>query len=379
MKKIVVAADSFKGSLSSEQAASAVAEAAAELFPRCELVRLAMADGGEGTAEALLRSLGGTRVEAEVHDPLMRPVRAAYGILPDGITAAIELSAANGLTLLSEDERNPMNATSFGCGELIADALRRGCSRVLAGLGGSATNDAGTGMLEALGARFLDADGQPLPGNGASLGRIASADLTGLLPWLASAEFIAACDVRNCLCGPDGAACVFAPQKGADAAMVDELDRGLRNFAEVTRKACGCDLLAAGGSGAAGGIGGAMLAYLHARMVPGAELLLDASGFDRLAAGADLVFTGEGCLDEQSLMGKVPVSVLRRASALGVPVVALAGKVRLDRNPGFAGIYEVTPPDCPPQTAMRSEVAYENVRRAALRALKDFSENAGRF
>lgn len=371
LRKIVVAADSFKGSLSSAEVAAAVAQGVREVFPECEVVCLDVADGGEGTMEALLKALGGTAVECEAHDPLMRPLRAEYGISAAGGTAIIDMATASGLTLLREDERNPLLTTTFGTGEMVADALRRGCRRVIIGLGGSATNDGGTGMLTALGFRFLDAGGAQLPGTGGSLLHIASVDASGALPELAGTAFTAACDVVNPLCGLDGAAYVYAPQKGADAAMVETLDSGLRNFGMVTERFCGRSVIGIRGAGAAGGMGAGMLACLNAGLVPGAELLLDALKFDETATDADLVITGEGRIDEQTLMGKLPVRVLRRASALGVPAVALGGQVTIDRNPGFAKMLAVSPAGCPPETAMLPEVAFTNVRNAVAELLRN--------
>ena len=364
MRKIVVAADSFKGSLSSAEVAAAVAQGVREVFPECEVVCLDVADGGEGTMEALLKSLGGAAVECEAHDPLMRPLRAEYGISADGGTAIIDMAAASGLTLLREDERNPLLTTTFGTGEMVAHALRRGCRHVIIGLGGSATNDGGTGMLTALGFRFLDAGGAQLPSTGGSLLHIASVDASGALPELSGTAFTAACDVENPLCGPEGATMVYAPQKGADAAMLERLESGMRNFGAVTERFCGRGIIGAKGSGAAGGLGAGMLGYLNARPVPGAELLLDALGFDALASDADLVITGEGCIDGQTLMGKLPLRVLRRASALGIPVVAIGGRVTIASNPGFAKMIAVSPAGLPSETAMRPATASENIRRA---------------
>ena len=234
-----MAADSFKGSLSSAEVAEAVALGVREVFPECEVVCLDVADGGEGTMEALLKALGGVAVECEAHDPLMRPLRAEYGISADGGTAIIDMAAASGLTLLRKDERNPMLTTTFGTGEMVAHALRSGCRRVIIGLGGSATNDGGTGMLTALGFRFLDAGGTPLPGTGGSLLHFASVDASGALPELAGTAFTAACDVVNPLCGPDGAAYVYAPQKGADAAMAETLGSRRHGSRDAGLPECG--------------------------------------------------------------------------------------------------------------------------------------------
>ena len=361
MKKIIVASDSFKGSLSSAEVAAAVAEGVKDVCPECKVVCLEAGDGGEGTSGALMKALGGSAVRCKAHDPLMRPIFAEYGISVDGRTAIIDMAAASGLTLLRTEERNPLLTTTFGTGEMIADAHRKGCRRVIVGLGGSATNDGGTGMLAALGIRFLDSRGAALPGTGESLEKIVSADCSGAPPGLADAEFIAACDVENPLCGPHGAAYVYAPQKGADAAATAALDRGLRNFGEIAETAYGHGILEAEG---AGGAGAGMMAYLHARMVPGAELLLDALDFDRLVADADLVITGEGRMDEQTLMGKLPLRVLRRAAAHGVPVIALAGSVSVTDNPGFAAIAAVSPDGCPLEIAMQAAVASSNIRKA---------------
>lgn len=375
MKKIIVASDSFKGSLSSAEVAAAVAEGVRDVYPECKVVCLEAGDGGEGTSGALMKALGGSVVGCKVHDPLMRPIIADYGISADGRTAVIDMAAASGLTLLCTEERNPLLTTTFGTGEMIADALRRGCRRVIVGLGGSATNDGGTGMLTALGIRFLDARGETLPGMGESLDKIVSADCSGAPPGLADAEFIAACDVESPLCGPRGAAYVYAPQKGADAAATEALDRGLRNFGEIAETVYGHGILEADGAGAAGGAGAGMMAYLHARMVPGAELLLDALDFDRLIADADLVITGEGRMDEQTLMGKLPLRVLRRATAHGIPVIALAGSVSVTDNPGFAAIAAVSPDGCPLEIAMKPEVAFRNLRRTAAWAVLAISHS----
>lgn len=370
MKKIIVASDSFKGSLSSAEVAAAVAEGVRDVYPECKVVCLEAGDGGEGTGGALLKALGGSAIRCKAHDPLMRPILAEYGISADGRTAVIDIAAASGLTLLRTEERNPLLTTTFGTGEMMADALRKGCGRIIVGLGGSATNDGGTGMMAALGIRFLDARGKALPGMGESLEKIVSADSSGAAPGLARAEFIAACDVENPLCGPHGAAHVYAPQKGADVAATEALDRGLRNFGKIAETAYGHEIFEEKGAGAAGGAGAGMLAYLHARMVSGAELLLDALDFDGLVADADLVITGEGRMDAQTLMGKLPLRVLRRASAHGVPVIALAGSVSVADNPGFAAVAAVSPDGCPLEIAMQAAVAALNIRRATARLLR---------
>ncbi|HIS22298.1 MAG TPA: glycerate kinase [Candidatus Cryptobacteroides intestinipullorum] len=375
MKNIVVASDSFKGSLTSEEVAEAAAEGIRAVFPECNVTRICIADGGEGTTEALVRALGGESVQVDVHDPLMRPMKATYGItghgrtLPDGScagrTAIMEMSAASGLPLLAPEERDPMKTTTFGTGEMIMDAYRRGCTRFLLGIGGSATNDAGTGMLSALGARFLDKDGNILEGTGENLARMTAVDMSGVPEGIIKAWFDVACDVDNPFCGPEGAAYIFAPQKGAGPDTVRLLDKGMESFAEMTRKVCGQDIRTMKGAGAAGGLGGALAAYLGARLVPGSEMILDAVGFDSLAAGADLVITGEGRIDRQTSMGKVPSAVLKRASALGIPVIAIAGCIGedMETSQGFAAVFPVTPYGMDKDEAMRPSTSSANVRR----------------
>ena len=367
MKKIVVASDSFKGSLTSREISTIVAEAVSEVFPDCQTVCLEIADGGEGTIDALCRALGGSRIEVSVSDPLGKPVVSEYAIVNvpgEGPTAVIEMSKASGLPLVPEGLRNPMLTTTFGTGELILDALGRGCKHFLIGIGGSATNDGGTGMLATLGWRFLDSDGNELPPVGASLGKIESIDSSGKNPALDGCSFVTACDVDNPFCGPDGAAFVFAPQKGAGPEEVILLDKGLESFSSVIRKSTGVDVKDIPGAGAAGGLGGALLAFLGARLTPGAEMVLEAIGFDSLAEGADLVITGEGRMDFQTLKGKAPLCVLRHATRLGIPTISLAGIISdydLLKNLGYKDILCINPPGLPHKTAMQPAVARRNL------------------
>lgn len=326
IRKILIAADSFKGSLSSADVARAVAEGVRHALPLCEAVKIPISDGGEGFADAMLAACGGERRTLTVSDPLGRPVRASYGILPDG-SAVIETAAASGLPLLAPEERNPLLTSTFGTGELIRDALMQGCREILVGLGGSATHDAGTGLLSALGFRFPDASGQPLAGCGANLERICDIDRSGVLPALGSVRFTAACDVQTRLCGPEGAAATFAPQKGADAAAVALLERGSARFAGLIREHTGVDLQEVPGSGAAGGLSGALSALLGARLESGIDLVLDAASFDDQLRDADLVITGEGRIDGQSARGKAVWGVLQHARRAGVPVLAICGRM----------------------------------------------------
>lgn len=376
MKKIIIAADSFKGSLGSAQVADAMARGIRSVFPDCAIHQVTIADGGEGTVEALVDSLKGEYVTATVHDPLMRPVEARYGIVDDGRTAVIEMAAASGLPLVEPALRNPLKTTTYGTGELIADALSRGCRQFLIGIGGSATNDAGTGMLQALGYKFFDAAGQELGPGGEILGRIERIDGSGKLPELNASSFTIACDVSNPFSGPEGAAYVFAPQKGADPAMVAELDRGLHRFAGVILKEYGMDIDRYPGAGAAGGLGGAFRAILNGSLVSGIRMVLDAVGFDSLLDGADLVLTGEGKLDAQTAMGKAPRGVLDAAGRAGIPMIAIGGTVEaaedLNRQ-GFTAVFPILPGPASLEKAMEADFAAANIERTVsqlMRAVK---------
>ncbi|MBQ6184620.1 MAG: glycerate kinase [Bacteroidales bacterium] len=381
MKKIVIASDSFKGSISSMEIAGIVAEAASEVFPGCETVRLEMADGGEGTTDALCRALGGEMVKCEVQGPLREKVISEYAIVDvpgEGLTAVIEMSQASGLPLVPTGLRNPMLTTTFGTGELILDALGRGCRHFLIGIGGSATNDGGTGMLAALGWRFLDSDGKELPPVGASLEKIASVDSSGKNPALNGCTFITACDVDNPFCGPDGAAFVFGPQKGAGPEEVQLLDKGLESFASVIQESTGTNVKEIPGAGAAGGLGGALMAFLGSRLTPGAEMVLDVIGFDSLAEGADLVITGEGKMDGQTLKGKAPLCVLKHASKLGIPTIAIAGMISdptLLKDLGYKDIICINPPGLAIDEAMNPETARRNLHDTAVRLMTGIKEH----
>ena len=367
MNKIVIASDSFKGSLSSREVAETVSSAIKEVFPDCKTVSINMADGGEGFMDSLCGILKGTKVACTVHDPLGREIVSEYAladIAGKGLTAVIEMSRASGLTLVPPDLRNPMETSTFGTGELIADALDKGCRRFLIGIGGSATNDGGIGTLAALGWHFLDSEGMVLPSIGASLEKISRIDADGKDTRLKDCIFKVACDVDTPFCGPEGAACIFAPQKGAGPEMVESLDKGLESFAEVIQESTGCDVRNIPGAGAAGGLGGALKAFLGAELLPGAEMVLEAVGFDSQADGADLVITGEGRMDGQTRRGKAPFCVLRHASRLGIPTVAFAGLVADHdalKDLGFKAIVPINPPGLDRKTAMIPEVACRNL------------------
>jgi len=325
--KIVVAPDSFKGSLSSTEAAEAMARGVRRVLPEAEVIPLPLSDGGEGLVEALVAGSGGELLEYEVTGPLGTPVRAQLGLMGGGKTAVIEMAQASGLVLVPEEKRNPLVTTTFGTGELIAKALDLGCTHLIIGIGGSATNDGGMGMAQALGVRFFDEEGELLGSGGGELARLASIDLSRLDPRLAEVTIEVACDVTNPLTGPQGAAHVYGPQKGATPEMVELLDRALERYDLILQRDVGKNVGKIPGAGAAGGLGAGLMALLGGRLVSGIELVLTALDFETKARGASLVLTGEGKFDAQSAYGKVPLGVARRSRALGVPVVVIAGTV----------------------------------------------------
>jgi glycerate 2-kinase len=325
--KVILAPDSYKDALPAPEAAQALAAGVRRACPAARLDECPMGDGGEGTLAALLAATGAKRIEQEVRDALGRPCVAAWGWHQATRTAYIELAEASGLQRLNPDERRALHTTTYGVGQLVQAALDRGAQRALLMLGGSATNDAGAGMLQALGARLLDAKGQPLPLGGAALSKLASVELDGLDPRLSALSFSAAVDVDNPLLGPRGASAVFGPQKGATPEQVAMLDAALEHFADCAEAVLGEDHRELPGAGAAGGMGFAARAFLGAKLCPGIELVMDQVGFDERLTDADLVITGEGQLDGQSLAGKTPIGIARRARAHGVPVVVLAGSL----------------------------------------------------
>ena len=344
--RIIVAIDSFKGCLTSVEANQAAAEAIRECLPEAELVQIPVSDGGEGWLEAFRSAVGGTLVEINVFDPLMRPVEAQYLIKDD--VAVIEMAKASGLTLLSSEERNPMIASSYGTGQLLVDAVQRGCRQIIVGLGGSATSDCGTGMLRAI----IDAFAE-----GGSWDDVHALD---------DVRFTIATDVTNPLCGEGGAAHVFAPQKGATPEMVVALDARAMRFAEFSARHFGFDRQHVPGAGAAGGMGYAFLQYMDAQSRSGIDLLLDAVRFDEQLAGASLIITGEGSADRQTLMGKLPFGILRRAQDHHVPVMLIAGRIK-DRqqllDAGFSSVECINPPSLPVEEAMKPETAKRNIRQ----------------
>ena len=380
MRKIVIASDSFKGSLSSLEVAHAAAIGVHSVHPECETICLETADGGEGTASALTRALNGQWVKVTVSDPLGRKTEARYGIADiDGRkTAVMEMSQASGLTLLKSSERNPLLTSTYGTGEMIIDALEKGCRRFLIGIGGSATNDGGTGMLEALGFRFTDADGSPVTGLcGGNIHRIAEIDASMAAKGVEEAEFIIACDVQTPFCGPEGAAAVFGPQKGGTPGTVAQLEEGMQHLNNMIIKHFGTDLSKEEGTGAAGGLGGAFKVFLNAQLHKGIDMVLDAIGFDRSIEGADLIITGEGKIDSQTAQGKVIAGITERAGRYGIPVIAIAGIVDLAaedlKDSGMTAVYPIGPhpkDESDLEYAMRPEVASKNISQTVASILQ---------
>lgn len=324
--KIVIAPDSYKGSLTAKEACSAMERGVLKAVPDAEIITVPMSDGGEGTTRSLVDSLGGTIIECEVKNPLEIPVTASYGILSDG-TAVIEMAEASGLTLIKRDQRDPMITTTYGTGELIKDALDRGCRGFILGIGGSATNDGGAGMAQALGFRLLDSNGRQIPFGGAGLAGIVRIDTSKADARIGESRFTVACDVDNPLCGPNGASNVFGPQKGATAEMVDILDKNLDHFADIIGRDMGVRVKDVPGAGAAGGLGAGMLAFLNASLKKGVDIIIDAVELKEKLKGADLVITGEGGCDFQTVNGKTPFGVAKTAQRLGVPAIIIAGTI----------------------------------------------------
>lgn len=385
IRKIVIACDSFKGCLSSGEAACAAVEGVRRSMPCCETVSAAVGDGGEGTSAIITEALGGEMVRLQVSDPLGRKVAVEYGIV--GIpgdaqempckTAIIESAQASGLTLLAPEERNPLSTTTYGTGEIIRDALDKGCRRFIICLGGSATNDGGTGMLEAIGVRFLDDCGNEIKGcRGGILKEISQIDDSGMDERAGASEFIIACDVTAPFCGKEGAARTFAPQKGADMVSAEELEAGMCSFNEVIAEKYGIRLDRTEGAGAAGGLGGAFKAFLNGRLTSGIDMVLDTMDFDRMIMDADLIITGEGHIDGQSGKGKVISGIIGRAERQGIPVLAIGGIVDMEipafKNGRRICIRAIGPApknESDLEYAMRPEVTSENISETVAKAL----------
>ena len=364
--KVVIACDSFKGCLTSREAGEAAAEGVRLAMPEAETIVVPVADGGEGTVEAIADALGGRIVNVSVDGPLGAPTEAYYAISRE--TAVIEVAAACGLTLVDESGRNPMIATTYGVGQLIRDAILSGCRRFLIGLGGSATNDAGVGMLRALGWRFFDSDGLEIGRYAGEVGRISRIDTSMVMPELAECQFTVACDVKNPLVGPLGASHVFGPQKGATPAMADALDQALASFARLASDMYGKDLSSVPGAGAAGGLGFAFLTFLDGSLRPGIDMVLDTLRFDDHIADADLVITGEGRLDLQTLMGKTPAGILRKCRTKDIPIIAIGGSIAENATQaliarGFTAVFSIQAAPISLPEALRGDTAAANITR----------------
>ena len=370
--KIVLAPDSYKGSLSARAVAEAMRDGVLRVVPDADTVLVPVADGGDGTLETLVGSTGGTVETTTVTGPLGETVAAGWGALGDGNTALVEMARTSGLAMVAPDLRDPRITTTYGLGEVIRAALDAGFRSFVIGIGGSATNDAGAGMAQALGARLLDADGADLPFGGAALAALDRIDLSGLDPRISESEVVVACDVSNPLCGPNGASAVYGPQKGATPAMVEELDAALGHFAAIVERDVGAAVGEVQGAGAAGGLGGGLIAFLGGRLERGVDIVLGVLKLEEQLKGADLVITGEGCMDFQTVFDKAPVGVARRAAKLGIPVIAISGS----HGDGFREVHEhgiaaAVPIVCQPMTLEESsDRGAELVAQAAEEAMR---------
>lgn len=372
--KVTVAIDSFKGSLSSLEAGQAARDGVLKAYPDAKVQVFQVADGGEGTAQVLVEALGGEYVSLTVSDPLGRPVTAKYGYIASKKTAVIEMAAASGITFLTKEERDPMKTTTYGTGEMIKDAVLRGCRRFIIGIGGSATNDGGVGMLEALGFRFLDADGNSISRGAQGLEALARIDRGSVMSELAECCFTVACDVENPLCGEKGCSAVYGPQKGAIAEQILKMDAWLARYAELTKVVNPNADPDYPGAGAAGGMGFAMLSYLNAELTSGVQLVMSEISLESAIAESDIVITGEGRLDGQSVMGKVPVGVAGLAKKYGKPTVAFSGSVTRDaeilNSCGIDAFFPILRQVCTLDEAMNIENATENLQKTVTQAFR---------
>ncbi len=370
--KIVIAPQGFKGNLTALEVAQAIEEGVKRIVPDAETVLKPMADGGEGTVQALVDATGGELITTEVTGPLEERVNAHWGILSDRTTAVIEMASASGLPLVPPEKRNPFITTTYGTGELIRAALDRGCRKLIIGIGGSATNDGGVGMAQALGARLLDTDNKELPFGGAALARLERIDISGMDPRLADFEVTLASDVNNPLCGPRGASAIYGPQKGATPEMVKQLDAALSHYADVIKKDLDIDLREVPGAGAAGGLGLGLMVFLKAKAVPGIDVVIRATNLVADLKGAEIVFTAEGRIDCQSAMGKVPTGVALAAKEFGATVIALAGEVaddcRVVFDQGIDAVLSIAPgPITLDQSMAEAEKLLANAAECAMR------------
>lgn len=377
--RILIAPDSFKGSLTAKQVALAIQKGLKKSGLNLQIELTPLADGGEGTVEAVISATKGTLVNLRVKDPLMRDINSFYGILPDKNTVVIEMAAASGITLLKKDEKDPLLTSTYGTGQIIKDALKNGFRKLIIGIGGSATNDGGVGMAKALGVKFYDKDKNEIGNGGGNIHELETIDVSELLPEVKNTEISVACDVRNPLTGKEGASLVYGPQKGADRKVAEQLDNNLKHLAEVIRKDLQISIEHIPGAGAAGGLGGGMIAFLGARLKPGFELISELLHLEDKIKNTDLIITGEGKLDDQTLFGKGPFALLEMALKLKKPVIAICGDVDGPEskfiNKGFHRIYLLKGPN------MTSRYAMENskvlLEKTAHEAISDFSSDSG--
>lgn len=370
--KIIIAPDSYKGSLSAMEVALAIRKGIAKADPAIESVIVPMADGGEGTVQSMVDATNGRIINVSVNDPLSRIINSFYGILGDGSTAVIEMAAASGLPLLSVRERNPLKTSTFGTGELIKDALDKGCRKIIIGLGGSATNDGGIGMAVALGTRLLDPEGKEIGPGGGALSRLYKIDINSLDKRLNDCSIVAACDVDNPLCGEKGAAAVYGPQKGATPEMIEILDNNLRKFADIVKTQLGKDILNTPGSGAAGGLGAGVQVFLGAKLERGINIVTKITNLSDKVKGSDLVITGEGMIDFQTAFGKTPFGVAMVAKQYNIPVIAIAGSLGKNYqdlyNKGFDAIFSIADKPMTLEYAMQNaSVLIESVTENIIR------------
>lgn len=367
--KVTIAIDSFKGSLSTFQAGEAIAEGIRQVYPDAQTTISPIADGGEGSVDAIIAGAGGERVEVTVHNPIGNLIKSSYGIVPHTKTAIIEMSAAAGITLIDEKDRNPLNTTTFGVGEMILDAISKGCRKFIVGIGGSATNDGGIGMLQALGFEFLDECGKQVEFGAKGLKQIAQIRVNKAAEQLGECRFCVACDVQNTLCGENGCSAIYGPQKGATPSMIRDMDAWLDNYAQLTKKVFPAADSSIPGTGAAGGLGFAFLSYLNATLESGIDLVIKETKLEKHIKDADIVITGEGRLDGQSYMGKAPVGVAKLAKKYKKPVIAFSGCVTDDavicNEHGIDAFFPILRSPCSLQEAMDYDNAYKNLADTA--------------
>lgn len=374
MNKVVIAVDSFKGSLSTFQSAKAIEEGIKQVYKDVQVHISPVADGGEGTVEAIISSRSGEYVEVDVHNPLGNIIKASYGIIPQTKTAVIEMSAAAGITLIKKEEQNPLNTTTYGVGEMVLDAIAKGCRNFIIGIGGSATNDGGIGMLQALGYEFLDANGKQVSFGAKGLKDIIEIKTDNALAELKDCSFNVACDVKNVLCGQSGCSAVYGPQKGATPSMIEDMDIWLKNYANLTKKVLPSSNENLTGTGAAGGLGFAFMSYLNATLKSGIDLVIKETELEKYVKDADIVITGEGRLDGQSYMGKAPIGIAKLAKKYGKPVIAFSGCVTKDADEcnqhGIDAFFPIVRKPCSLEEAMNCDSAYMNLKDTVIQVFR---------